>query len=325
MRMIEEVRVQCYIAPSHVACYVSLDLPNLPVGERGRQRTLGVPRGLTVLGDLGCSAEKVIHLTCAVESLQELRTLRLKFETHAQNFRDWVRTGGPVNPIWARETGDLKRQLHRAQRRAARRIFAATHQESRRCLGAFQVYREQRRIEAERRQKDHERDGLPPWQQQSQQAEEDEAARQRGELLGDPVRRSNLEALVPACNAVGRFERFGERDIVYICDYCDGHLVWEDLASMPAARMPLAPGDTQPNWQAGGNSLVKRRGQDNRLRPAVQSQITWPPRTTTGWLAYSVRFVTSTLISTKGTMARRICDGRRMKEACLIYRASRST
>ena len=179
-----------------------------------------------------------------------------RFEFQTQNFRDWIRAGGPINPIWARETGNLQRALHRAQCRAARRIFAATHNESGRCLGAFQVYRHQRRIEAERQRKERERGELPPWQQQSEQAQEDEAALQRGELPGDPVRRSSLEELVPICNAIGRFERFGEHDIVFICDYCDGHIVWEDLASMPSARTPLAPGDTQPNWQAGGSTTA---------------------------------------------------------------------
>ena len=67
-----------------------------------------------------------------------------------------------------------------------------------------------------------------------------------------------LEELVPACNLVGHFERFGDRDIAFACDFCDGHIVWEDLARMPSERDPtaVAAGVTeQPNWQAKGTSL----------------------------------------------------------------------
>jgi hypothetical protein len=49
---------------------------------------------------------------------------------------------------------------------------------------------------------------------------------------------------------VGKFQRFGDRDIAFACDFCDGYIVWENVRSMPAMRTPLPPGDTQPNWQA---------------------------------------------------------------------------
>lgn len=68
-----------------------------------------------------------------------------------------------------------------------------------------------------------------------------------------------LEELVPACNLVGHFERFGDRDVAFACDFCDGFIVWEDLARMPNERDPtaVAAGVTeQPNWQARGKSLV---------------------------------------------------------------------
>ncbi|KAM7204172.1 hypothetical protein V8F33_001807 [Rhypophila sp. PSN 637] len=188
-----------------------------------------------------------------IETLLELRAIAVKFQSHAQNFKDWARQGGPINPIWARETLQLRRELHRAQCRAARRIFAA-EQDGNRCLGAFQVYRQQKRNEAERLKRQKERQELPPWQQQHERAVSEEDARQRGEVPSDPARRASLEALVPCCNAVGKFERFGEHDIAFVCDFCDGFIVWPDLASMPAARAPLPPPGTgpggYPNWQA---------------------------------------------------------------------------
>ncbi|KAK3327567.1 hypothetical protein B0T19DRAFT_166617 [Cercophora scortea] len=184
------------------------------------------------------------------QSVAELRALQTKFEFHSQNFRDWARQGGPINPIWARETTALKRELHRAQCRTTRRIFAA-EQEGNRCLGAFQVYRQQRRNEAERQRRQRDRDSLPPWQQQQQ----DHAPQQP-----DDTPRRSLEELVPCCNTVGRFERYGQNDVAFVCDFCDGFIVWPDLQSMPAARMPLVPApmatETYPNWQARGKSTT---------------------------------------------------------------------
>ena len=45
---------------------------------------------------------------------------------------------------------------------------------------------------------------------------------------------------MPYCNAVGTFERFGDRDIAFICDYCDGHIVWPDIQRLPTTRTPPA-------------------------------------------------------------------------------------
>ncbi|KAK3378150.1 hypothetical protein B0H63DRAFT_238227 [Podospora didyma] len=187
-------------------------------------------------------------------SLTELRNLHVKFDYHTQNFKDWAKQGGPINPIWVRETAELKWELHRAQCRAARRIFAA-EQEGSRCLGAFQVYRQQKRKEAERQRQQQNTDELPLWQQQHQQAVQDEAARERGEVPSDPRRRSSLEELVPCCNAVGRFERLGDLDAAFVCDFCDGFIVWPDLQTMPSARIPLpASSSAYPNWQAAGRN-----------------------------------------------------------------------
>lgn len=75
---------------------------------------------------------------------------------------------------------------------------------------------------------------------------------------GEASATTRLEELVPACNSVGRFERFGDRDVAFSCDFCDGFIVWEDLHNMPAQLdpLPVASGVTeQPNWQARGKSM----------------------------------------------------------------------
>ncbi|ORY71168.1 uncharacterized protein BCR38DRAFT_330556 [Pseudomassariella vexata] len=162
------------------------------------------------------------------ESLEDLRLLCTRFELHMQNFKDWARTGGPINPVWARETIELRRELHRAQCRAARRIFNAEQETTTRCLGAFQVFRVQR---------------------------SPEKAQQR-----------NLEELMMS-NKVGKFERFGEHGIAFVCDFCDGYMVWDDLREMPSHRKPTTTPDglepmsgtsttpaTQDTWQATGFS-----------------------------------------------------------------------
>lgn len=225
------------------------------------------------------------------ESLQELRTLLDQFQEHHENLKAWARQGGPINPIWARETASLRRELHRAQCRAARRIFVlATEQPAPRCLGAYQIYRQQKRNEAERQRRQRERNELPPWQQQHEQNIEDQAARERGEFPGDLRRRSSLEELVPSCNAVGRFQRLGSdfgydndngggghdesssQDAAFVCDFCNGYIVWPDLRNMPSARTPLpsqqpfgngtnvvedskTSNNGYPHWQASGISV----------------------------------------------------------------------
>lgn len=214
------------------------------------------------------------------DSLDELRALRTRFDLHAQTFKDWARAGGPINPLWVRETSALRRELHRAQCRAARRVFNTEQDTAARCLGAFLVFRQQRRVERERgREREGEARGeLPRWRQQLQEQQEQQQQQQQNNQQTDslhppaphqqqqqsqqqqqqhgpaaPRRRASLESLVPACNAVGTFQRFGERDIAFACDYCDGFIVWEDVAAMPATRRPLLPGDAQPNWQAAAS------------------------------------------------------------------------
>lgn len=65
---------------------------------------------------------------------------------------------------------------------------------------------------------------------------------------------------MPVCNAVGRFQRLGSgessHDVAFVCDFCEGFLVWPDLQSMPSTRMalPATAVGGYPHWQAGGTS-----------------------------------------------------------------------
>ncbi|CAN8096057.1 unnamed protein product [Discula destructiva] len=254
-----------------------------------------------------------------LESLDELRMLRAKFAHHSLTFKDWLRQGGPINPIWARDTIDLQRQLHRAQRRAAARIYASQQDDTaglHRCLGAFEVYRRQRRLEDRRKKYDARRRSskyestrdelsqaeigagglqktgrIPSWQQdtptmsalengnatemdtinlnesqtppdhhhhQHQQQNKQQAQYSQQPDALDAKLADVLEDLVPACNKVGHFERFGEGDVAFVCDFCDGFIVWEDLARLPSSLDPSALDANvteQPNWQAKGTSL----------------------------------------------------------------------
>lgn len=107
------------------------------------------------------------------------------------------------------ETTQLKRELHRAQCRAVRRIHSTYQQTRARCIGAQHVYKIQQRHKQQQQQPD-----LGDRQQKEQQRLEETAA----------------------CNQTGAFERFGDTDVAFVCDFCDGHIVWEDLREMPATR-----------------------------------------------------------------------------------------
>lgn len=77
-------------------------------------------------------------------------------------------------------------------------------------------------------------------------------------------RRYQEELLV--CNSIGAFQRFGEHDIAFVCDYCDGHVIWEDLKTMPSIRTaqesaaspisPVSPTTNDPHWQATGFTVT---------------------------------------------------------------------
>ncbi|KAK4105029.1 hypothetical protein N658DRAFT_564722 [Parathielavia hyrcaniae] len=219
------------------------------------------------------------------ESLHTLQTLLARFQSHTQTLTDWVRHGGggrPIDPAWARDTARLRRDLHRAQCRAASRIFAA-EQDGGRCLGAFQVYRLMMRRSAGGG-KEREGvgvgvgEGVLPWQQQQQQQQLEENGRREG-MIGIGMAgaagqvsdsredlRGSLEELVPSCIAVGKFQLMvggadegdESHDAAFVCDFCEGFIVWPDLRSMPSERMPLAPTAVTgyPHWQARGESAA---------------------------------------------------------------------
>ena len=90
---------------------------------------------------------------------------------------------------------------------------------------------------------------IPPWQRheyQQQQQQQQQGNWPTDEGLRPALRRGrrlSLEDLVPCCNAVGRFERFGEHDVAFVCDFCDGFIIWPDLQRMPSTRAALE----QPN------------------------------------------------------------------------------
>lgn len=179
------------------------------------------------------------------ESIAELHALHAKFDHHAQNFRDWAAAGGPINPIWARDTATLRRLLHRAQCRAVARIFALEQESQPRCLGAFLLHRLHR-----------------AWA--------NAPCGGGGAGDADEYRRRQREELA-ACNAAGKFERFGDADVAFVCDFCDGHLVWEDLEAMPSLRAadealagsanpvpPVPAGAGVEHWQATGFAASSR-------------------------------------------------------------------
>ncbi|EJP64508.1 uncharacterized protein BBA_06502 [Beauveria bassiana ARSEF 2860] len=157
-------------------------------------------------------------------SLEELRALSAKFYLHIQNLRDWSRCGGPVDAVWVRDTKSLQRQLHRAQCRAAQRVFNTAKETPQRCLGAFILHRKQRAWVAARRA-----GGVSDYDCQRRQTDE-----------------------VGECLAVGGFERFGDLDIAFICDFCDGHLLWDDVQRVPTTRTGV---DALPETAVSVSSL----------------------------------------------------------------------
>lgn len=98
------------------------------------------------------------------------------------------------------------------------------------------------------------------------------------------------------CSQVGAFLRLGDEDIAFVCDFCDGHLVWEDLERMPSERtchedptwapsqpVPSGPFGSNPSWQAIGFSQSKHEEKQVVFGPvAVASHIAPHPG---DWLA----------------------------------------
>ncbi|KAI0801660.1 hypothetical protein GGR55DRAFT_667376 [Xylaria sp. FL0064] len=187
------------------------------------------------------------------DSLDELRELCSRFRDHSQNLKYWVRAGGPIEPEWPAETRWLKRELHRAQCRAARRIHDDLESSTSRprCLGALIVWRSQQRQDFHNsHSQSHSSQLRPQSQQHSQRSNPTISASSATQSYSIP----NGE--IAACNSIGKFQRLGpgNRDIAFVCDFCDGFLVWEDLHSMPSTRQRSAtsPASMVENWAATG-------------------------------------------------------------------------
>ncbi|KAG6002302.1 hypothetical protein E4U21_003253 [Claviceps maximensis] len=184
------------------------------------------------------------------ETVRELVLLRSQFVAHVELLKDWSRSGGPINPVWIRETQSLQQELHRAQCRAAGRIFTSLHESSQRCLGAFLVRRARRVISAK------------PLQDMTEKT----------------VDKRQLEEL-GACTQVGSFNRF-EEDVAFICDFCDGHLIWTDLENVPTRRTPPYQPTGRPNdalWQATGLTSSGAQEKSVIFAPVVVANHIVPP------------------------------------------------
>ncbi|KAG8422981.1 hypothetical protein J3459_009900 [Metarhizium acridum] len=169
-------------------------------------------------------AKKDFQELCPLVNGQSQYEHDRKYETlqELRLLRDKFRAHVQLLRDWSRSGGPIN------PCRAARRVFTSSQESSQRCLGAFLVRRTQAKI------------AVKPNRQLS---EADDQRRQLEEL--------------GACTKIGSFDRFGEEDMVFICDFCDGHLVWEDLENVPtqrtAASLPRWRGSSR-HWQATGTS-----------------------------------------------------------------------
>lgn len=93
------------------------------------------------------------------------------------------------------------------------------------------------------------------------------------------------------CNSVGAFERFGDEDVAFVCDFCDGYIVWEDLERVPTTRSiwngyELPEGDPLNiirEWKAAGMAQSNQEAKEVVFAPiAVASHI---PPTRGDWQA----------------------------------------
>ncbi|KAF4120794.1 hypothetical protein GMORB2_2798 [Geosmithia morbida] len=187
------------------------------------------------------------------DSLVELRQLRDRHAALVEELRGWSRSGGPIEATWMRATLHLRQDLHRSQCRAARRIFTSGQDSSARCLGAFLVRRVQR------------------------------ARKANGDVVGvehGEYQRRHLEEL-RTCRRVGGFQRFGELDMAFICDFCDGHIIWTDVERVPSAPTtheeeasspwpPVSPPITNPITNAT-TSGYQRRPQPSQAQESWQA------------------------------------------------------
>ncbi|KAK0383465.1 hypothetical protein NLU13_9376 [Sarocladium strictum] len=209
------------------------------------------------------------------QSLEELRLMRRKFGYHVENLREWSKAGGAIDPVWTRHLHVLQKELHRTQCRAARRVYNSGQEYSTRCLGAYIVHRTQRARSRRGRGRDSEANKPGEGERTSEAAAIDDAERSRRYL-----------AELVACNRVGSFQRFGEQDIAFVCDFCDGHIVWEDLDRMPNARTAQAaqsppPRDSRahssPEWQATGQTRSTSEDKQVVFAPVAIANHCAPP------------------------------------------------
>ncbi|KAI0550831.1 hypothetical protein F4679DRAFT_194801 [Xylaria curta] len=206
------------------------------------------------------------------DSLDELRELCTRFQDHSQNFKYWVRTGGSIEPEWAAETRWLRRELHRAQCRAVRRIHDDLEGSSSRprCLGALIVQRSQKRQHSHLSQPQHNPSRPEQQQQQRQHSQRDVPT-----ITTASTPQSTLQnGEIVACNATGKFQRLGpeNRDIAFACDFCDGFLVWEDLRSMPSTRQHTSASSISmhENWAATGFSHPRSSSNPSTYPPSAE-------------------------------------------------------
>ncbi|KAI0969717.1 hypothetical protein F4678DRAFT_151827 [Xylaria arbuscula] len=196
------------------------------------------------------------------DSLDELRELCSRFQEHSQNLKYWVRAGGPIEPEWPAETRWLRRELHRAQCRAVRRIHDDLDESSSRprCLGALMVWRSQQ-------QQGFHESHSPSHSSQSQQQRQRHIHRENPIIPRVSTTQSNSTSNdeIVACNSTGTFQRIGpgNQDIAFVCDFCDGFLVWEDLRSMPSTRQRPTTSQSSilENWEA--TAFSHPRSQDH--------------------------------------------------------------
>ncbi|KAI1310154.1 hypothetical protein F5Y03DRAFT_51269 [Xylaria venustula] len=206
------------------------------------------------------------------DSLDELRELCSRFQEHSQNLKYWVRAGGPIEPEWPAETRWLRRELHRAQCRAVRRIHDDLDESSSRprCLGALIVWRSQQRQEFH---KSH----SPSHSSQSQHQRQRPLHRENPIIPRISTTQSNSTSNdeIVACNSTGTFQRIGpgNQDIAFVCDFCDGFLVWEDLRSMPSTRQRPATSQSNivENWAATAFSHPR-----SQAHPSKYPSTSWP-------------------------------------------------
>ncbi|KAL5604091.1 uncharacterized protein BROUX77_004277 [Berkeleyomyces rouxiae] len=181
-------------------------------------------------------------------SLVELAKLHDRLEDHIEIFRMWTRTGGPINPMWVNDTRNIQQDLHNAQCRAARRIFETKQEAASHCLGAFLVYRKQRSWV-----------GLQDPR--------------------NPAYRRHCLDVIAACNTVGRFERFGDCDIAFVCNFCDGYIIWDDLESMPSTLTAndLATASAAENSGTDSDSEFPQRTRDESNSSRASNTSPPPP------------------------------------------------